>query len=114
MSIEDKGNIDVNGRILRKGQDFSLADTVDHNGIVAVPWGKRADWNIFVSPRWMGWEEPGSEGDNALLVIDCKADEVPGTDNTWQVSAMYKYKWGNNAGQSAWEDGSANYLLVPR
>lgn len=105
--------LDVHGRILRKGVDFSSAGSVNHDGTVSVPWGTRDDWNIFVSPRVMGTEEPDSEADNGMLKLECFATAI--NDTTWRVTARYKFKyWNDNPRTGIWEAGSANYLLVPR
>jgi hypothetical protein len=86
---------------------------VNHNGTVSVPWGTNVDWNIFVSPRVMGEDEPGSEADNAILKIECFAAVMD--DTTWRVTARYKFKQSNsNPLTGVWKPGSANYLLVPR
>jgi hypothetical protein len=62
--------LDVNGRILRRGQAFSITGNASNGNRVTVPWGNTDDWNIFVSPREMGLEEPNSEADNALLNLN--------------------------------------------
>ncbi len=104
------GKLDVHGRILRNGVEFSKTGHAHNGGIVNVPWGTVADWNIFVSPRSMGLEEGGSEADNALLKLECFATEQT---TSWQVTARYKYNFANSP-DGEWKDGTANYLLVPR
>ncbi|MEJ2454131.1 MAG: hypothetical protein P8103_08250 [Candidatus Thiodiazotropha sp.] len=105
--------LDVDGRILRKGQVLTHSGSVSHNGIVNAPWGTTSDWNIFVSPRVMGEDEPNSEADNALLKIECSA-AVNGA-SSWRITARYKFKyWNDNPRNGVWRNGSANYLLVPR
>jgi hypothetical protein len=106
------GTLDVNGRILRNGQSFTLGGVANNNDTVTVPWGTTSEWSIFVAPRIMGEEEPGSEGDNALLKIECFA--TPSTGTTWQIRARYKFKYSNsNPLDGTWKDGTANYILVP-
>jgi hypothetical protein len=106
--------LDVAGRIVRNSQDFSYAGTIGHEGVVTVPWGTTADWNIFVSPNSMGEEEAGSEFDNAMLMLKCFATEAP--PNTWKITAQYKFRThaAGGAGTGDWKPGEANYLLVPR
>lgn len=111
-----QARLDVNGRILRKGADFSLTGTASHNSVIALPWGTTDDWNIFVSPRRMGREESDSEGDNALLVFECFADPL-GSKTGFIVVARYKYKFANatDDNDGTWFiDGSVNWLLLPR
>jgi hypothetical protein len=106
--------LDVDGRILRKSQDFSRTGSANHFDLVAPPWGTTDDWNIFVAPRFMGREEPGSEADNALLVVDCHADADP-SKTGFRVTALYKYKYSNSIPDGTWyQDGTVNYILVPR
>jgi hypothetical protein len=105
--------LDVKGRIARQGQDFSISGTKNNNNTVSVPWGTTNDWNIFVSPEIMGLEETDSEGDNALLKIECKTTKI--TDTTWKITARYKFKYSNvNPSNGVWENGSANYILIPK
>ena len=122
MVIKNNGNVgigttspaaklDVNGRISRKGQSFSEAGTTEHGSIITVPWGTRTDWNIFVSPRIMGAEEPGSEHDNALLMIQSFASVRSSTQ--WTITARYKYRVSRSL-QGEWQNGQVNYLLVPK
>jgi hypothetical protein len=112
-TTEPKAKLDVNGRILRKGQPFSVTGTATHGAEVTVPWGTTNDWNIFVSPRIMGHEEPGSEGDNALLRIECYASEISST--TWKITARFKWRpWSGGNITGYWVAGNANYILVPK
>ncbi|NVJ28130.1 hypothetical protein HUW62_43680 [Myxococcus sp. AM011] len=83
--------------------------TASDGTYITVPSGTVNDWVIHVSPQSMGFEEPGSEGDNALLKIECYVVQI--NQYTWQVVARYKYRpWSNRDG--TWYGGSANYLLV--
>lgn len=105
--------LDVNGRIVRGGHDFSFAGVAAHLGLVVAQWGTVSDWNILVSPRIMGQEGGFSEGDNALLMIRCYALPNFNDGNTWQVFAEYKFR--TSEGPSGdWQPGFANWLLVPR
>lgn len=110
-----QARLDVDGRILRKGMPFSETGPALDNAIILLPWGDTDDWNVFVSPRSMGQEEPGSEFDNALLVIQCWATALA-DKSAFQVVARYKYKFsnGDNTGTGSWFGGSVNWLLVPR
>lgn len=107
-------SLDVAGRVVRNSQDFSFAGTIGHGAVVTVPWGTTADWNIFVSPNSMGQEEPNSEFDNAMLMLECSATQSSTT--TWTIKARYKFKFSNagDTGNGQWFDGTANYLLVPK
>ncbi|NEO72974.1 hypothetical protein [Moorena sp. SIO3H5] len=116
--LEVNETVNINGRILRNGQDFSKAGYASHNDIVTVPWGTTRDWNIFVSPRVMGLEEPRSEGDNALLKIECWA--IVNNTTSWKIHARYKYKVSQNS-DGRWFDENTrtvrplvNYILIPR
>lgn len=83
--------------------------TASDGNYITVPSGTINDWVIHVSPRDIGFEEPGSEGDNALLKIDCRVVQI--NQYTWQVIARYKFRpWNSRDG--VWYGGSANYLLV--
>lgn len=84
---------------------------VSNGGYITVPWGTVNDWAIIVSPRDMGFEEPRSEGDNALLKIECYTIQI--NQYTWQVIARYKMRPWNNA-DGTWYSGSANYFLAPK
>ncbi|NEO43622.1 MAG: hypothetical protein F6K55_05580 [Moorea sp. SIO4A3] len=117
--LEVAGTVDVRDRILRNGQDFSKAGQASHNDTVQVPWGTTRDWNIFVSPRVMGREEPDSEGDNALLKIECWT-RVNNT-TSWKIHARYKYRLSRGSELSKWYDEKnsglkplVNYILIPR
>ncbi|MCP3097720.1 hypothetical protein LZ198_02385 [Myxococcus sp. K15C18031901] len=82
---------------------------VNHGDFITVPYGTVGDWVLHVSPYRLGMEEPGSEGDNALLRIDCYVVQI--NQYTWQVVAQYKYRY-SNAPHGTWYTGSANYMLV--
>ncbi|AOY79960.2 hypothetical protein BJP36_08525 [Moorena producens JHB] len=119
QKLEVAGTVNVRDRILRNGQDFSKVGQASHNDTVKVPWGTTRDWNIFVSPRVMGREEPGSEGDNALLKIECWA-RVNNT-TSWKIHARYKYKVSRGSDHGTWHDENSgnfrplvNYILIPR
>ncbi|NEP36165.1 hypothetical protein, partial [Moorena sp. SIO3B2] len=119
QKLEVAGTVNVRDRILRNGQDFSKAGQASHNDTVQVPWGTTREWNIFVSPRVMGREEPGSEGDNALLKIECWA-RVNNT-TSWKIHARYKYKVSRGSDHGTWHDENSgnfrplvNYILIPR
>src|SRR5689334_3910178 len=111
-TISPAARLDVSGRIMRNGQDFTQAGTISHGGFVVVPWGTTNDWNIFVSPREMGIEEPFSEGDNAMLYVRCYASVFSSV--SWVVLAEFKFKESNSAPNGFWAPGTANWLLVPR
>ncbi|MCP3059449.1 hypothetical protein LXT21_11745 [Myxococcus sp. K38C18041901] len=85
--------------------------TANHGTYITVPSGTVNDWVLLVSPREMGFEEPGSEADNALLKLECFV--IPINAYTWQVVARYKLRpWSTRDG--VWNAGSANYILVHR
>ena len=102
--------LDVAGRITRHGQDMSASSYISHGGTIDCPWGTTDDWSIFVSIRSMGADETGSNGDNALMEINCYPTAIDG--NTWQITARYLYRFTDNNG--AWANGSANVLLVAK
>jgi hypothetical protein len=103
--------LDVSGRILRNGREFSFAGTAEHNGKLPVPWGTTDDWNIFLSPNSMGAEEQSQwEGDNAMLMIQCWP--TVDTPTQWRVNAQFKFRYANGPGD--WKPGVANFLLVPK
>ncbi|TQF09465.1 hypothetical protein FJV41_44445 [Myxococcus llanfairpwllgwyngyllgogerychwyrndrobwllllantysiliogogogochensis] len=97
---------------LYAGESFAQntrTGTANDGTYITVPSGTVNDWVIHVSPQSMGFEEPGSEGDNALIKIECYAVQI--NQYTWQVVARYKYRpWSGRDGY--WNGGSANYLLV--
>jgi hypothetical protein len=98
-TTDPQARLDVNGRILRNGDDFSSTGIAVHDEIIEPLWGTTMDWNIFVSPR-----EMGASGLTAMRVFECFATVVAGG---WQITARFQM----NAG---WVDGTANYILVPR
>jgi hypothetical protein len=108
--------LDVAGRIMRQGLNFSETGTATNDDVITVPWGSRDDWNIFVSPRSMGQEEPSAEFDNAMLMFECFAFNEPSTSNKWHVRCRYKFKFQNadGSGNGQWFAGQANWLMVPR
>ncbi|MFP4104128.1 hypothetical protein [Coleofasciculus sp.] len=115
ISIRENGTIEKeclritsSGRILINGKDFSQSGTSGNGGLIRVPWGTTQDWNIFVSPRIMGREEPGSEGDNALLVIECYAEIL--NVNMWKITVRSKYRESDRT--IRWESSLANYILI--
>ncbi|MBJ6763731.1 hypothetical protein JGU66_23415 [Myxococcaceae bacterium JPH2] len=83
--------------------------TITDGDFITVPSGTTNDWALLVAPREMGFEEPGSERDNALLRIECYA--VPINAYTWRVVARFKMRPWNNA-DGYWNAGSASYVLV--
>lgn len=109
-----QATLDVDGRIMRKGQELTRTGSISHNGLVNVPWGSTSDWNIFVSPQVMGEDEANSEADNAILKIECYASVNSST--SWRITARYKFKfWNDNPRNGLWRTtGIANYLLVPK
>lgn len=99
--------LDVDGRIMRKGQALTQVGTVGDGDQVPVPWGNTDDWNIFVAPFMMGWEF-GASGEDAIAWIMCSAGANAGK-NAFFVTAKYRQK-----DKSGHVGGQANYLLVPR
>lgn len=92
-------------------QLLSFSGKAHHGSTVPVPPTTTIDdWSIIVSPCLMGEEEGKSEGDNALLKIECEA--IPQGSSHWFIKARYKYNfWGDKEG--LWKDkGVANYLVV--
>jgi hypothetical protein len=128
LVVRDNGNVgigtttpaaplDVAGRILRWGQDFSLADTVKDGKEVAVPQDTTtADWNIFVSPNRTSIEQPTLEFSNAFLELVCQAVTVSNSTTTWlvRVGIRFRYTDANSNHQALWVPLTANYLLVPK
>jgi hypothetical protein len=106
------GKLDVEGRILRKGQEFSKAGTIGNQGIVQVPWGTTNDWNIFVSPRSIGYIEGANESDNALLYFECFA--APNDATSWRITVRSRFRFAASDAAVGWYDNDANYLLLPK
>src|SRR5256884_5143234 len=92
--------VDVEGRIPPRGQEFSKSGTVDNQGIVQVPWGTTDDWNIFVSPRTIGYIEGINEGDNALLYFECFASAHDTT--SWQATVRSRFRYANSDSAVGW------------
>lgn len=107
-----QGRLDVAGPIRRNGQPLTQSGTAKHGDVINVPTGTRNDWSLFLSPRDVGREETGSEGDNALLEIRCYEQVESAT--AWKVYCRYKYNhWSDRDG--VWYDnGQVNYLLVAK
>jgi hypothetical protein len=101
--------LDVNGRVLRKGQDFSKMVTANDGQLVPVPWGSTDDWNIMVSPRHMGADSVFFIVDTSLAMIKCEANEELPFKNGFRITAQFRV-----TGSDTILSGSANCLLVPR
>ncbi|MBZ4398894.1 hypothetical protein [Myxococcus sp. AS-1-15] len=87
----------------------AVAGTASHGQAIAAPTGTSvSDWNVLLVPRGMGFQELGSEGDNALLRFEVSAPPLNST--AWSVSARFKYR--NSSGNGTWYSGSVDYLLV--
>jgi hypothetical protein len=100
--IENEGQLRYKNQVF-----FSVTGTANHNDTISPPSGtSKSDWNIFVSPRQMGTDEGSSDKDNALLKIQCWVD------GNWKVTANYKFRYAEKEG--VWENGTVNYLLVPK
>ena len=125
LPLPGQAKLDVHGRIMRYGQPFSVAGIFprhegDEDPILPPPGTTTEDWNIFVSPRVVGDEEPTSEGDNALLKFECWA--VENTSHTqWTIHVKYKYKVRNDSGETgSWspkprmDKPSVNWILIPK
>ncbi|MCP3057381.1 hypothetical protein LXT21_01165 [Myxococcus sp. K38C18041901] len=67
-----------------------------------------SDWSVLVIPSSVGNEEPGSEGDNALLGFD-SAFEVANT-HQWRSFGAFKYRYQNSDG--SWQAGPLVYIIV--
>lgn len=112
-TVNPAARLDVNGRILRNGQDFSRAGVVNDGGFVVVPWGTTDDWNIIVSPNEIGRRELGSEADNAVLYVRCYATVF--STIAWVVTAECVFKESSSNPLDGYPVyGQANWLLVPR
>lgn len=110
------GNVYIHGRVRFSGQNnsetFSYAGVLQHNAIIAVPYGTIDDWNIFVSPREMGQVESGSEGDNALIHMLVSADK--NNDTSWKIYALYRWRFNGDHDDVRSYPGTVNYLIVPK
>ena len=113
-----KADLDVHGRILRRGRDSAYSGVVDHEGIIEAPWGTTDDWVCFVSPHQIGTREIDidAEQDNAVINVTCRA--VPSSTTTWKVTVGAAYHFGSttfgNGDAIQGVPGKANYLLLPR
>lgn len=67
------------------------------------------DWNILVGIRDTGKEEKGSEKDNAILRVKCKAWKK---SKHWDIECKYKYRV--KKGDGDWKDGLANWILISK
>ncbi len=116
-SVEIPGDLSVGGtfdfrNITRGGKAFTKAGRVEHNTVVEVPFGEVSDWNCLVSPSFVGYNvASGYEDDNALLKVDAKYEIE--NDSAFRIIIRYRYR--DRARDGKWyEDGWANYLLVPK
>jgi hypothetical protein len=92
-------------------KNISQAGTVSDGSLITVPYGSVSDWNLILSPADIGVEEPGSEGDNALLKFSVTASAV--NSQQWRVAARFKSRFHNEPGyDGTWFGGSAHYLMV--
>jgi hypothetical protein len=129
--LDGKGNVgigtkqptaklDVHGRIKRYGKDFSTSGEAKHGALVGVPWGTTDDWNIFVAPRHIGFFNPEDysqpnpqEADDALIALKCYAT-IKNDKKGWNITALYRRKYGPLESQIKNFEGKANYILMPR
>ncbi|NTX41055.1 hypothetical protein HUA78_42165 [Myxococcus sp. CA033] len=67
-----------------------------------------SDWSVLVLPSSVGFEEVGSEGDNALLRFE---STVQAFDSyRWQAFGSYKYR--NHNGSGFWYGETLSYIAV--
>gem|GEM_PF-2639379 len=87
----------------------AVAGTTYHGQVITAPPGTSvSDWNVLVVPRNFGFQEIGSEGDNALLRFEVSASPLNNVE--WSVWARFKYR--NSSGSGTWYPGAVDYLLV--
>ncbi|MCY1002330.1 hypothetical protein OWM54_34770 [Myxococcus sp. MISCRS1] len=90
-------------------RDVSVIGPVSSNQTFATQ-GNTAvsDWSALVIPTGVGYEEPGSEGDNAILCFE-NYFQVADT-YLWRAPGRYKYR-GHN-GDGTWFGAALNYVIV--
>ncbi|NTX54284.1 hypothetical protein [Myxococcus sp. CA039A] len=67
-----------------------------------------SDWSVLVLPASVGYEEVGSEGDNALLLFDSNVQVLD--SYRWQAFGAYKYRYHNGGG--VWYGETLSYIAV--
>ncbi|NTX01980.1 hypothetical protein [Myxococcus sp. CA040A] len=90
-------------------RDASFTGSATHGQTFATQ-GNTAvsDWSVLVLPTSVGFEEVGSEGDNALLLFDSTV-QASGTYQ-WQAFGAFKYRFQN--GEGSWNGATLSYIAV--
>lgn len=106
-----------------QGNSTETRGTVQHGAAIYPPWGKKDDWNLFITPASVGLTEEGdatADADNALLAFDYGIDSSFKYPDHWQIKAKYRYRKVKNKDENGnyqikwYEDGWVNYLLIPK
>ncbi len=106
-----------------QGNSTATRGTVQHGAAIYPPWGKKDDWNLFVTPASVGLtegEDADADSDNALLAFDYGIDNGFAYPDHWQIKAKYRYRTVKNKDENGnyqikwYEDGWVNYLLIPK
>lgn len=91
---------------------FSISGIVRDNDIIKLPWGKTDKWNLILSPKYIGDEQPGQETDDAFLKFTLSFEELPDKSG-WEVKVKCKYRY-SVTGDGKWVEREAYYLAVPK
>ncbi|MBJ6766047.1 hypothetical protein JGU66_35285 [Myxococcaceae bacterium JPH2] len=87
----------------------SFTGVATHGQTIAAPVNTAvSDWSMLLLPTSVGYEEPGSEGDNALLLFDSTVQSS--STYQWQMFGAFKYRYQNADG--SWYAAPLSYIAV--
>jgi hypothetical protein len=99
---------------IQRGLALSASGRAKHRERIEAPWGTVRDWSILVSLAAAGYQETGSEFDNAPLTFEVGA--TPADETGWRVTARYRFRSANSDDPQYVRDydSEALYLMVLR
>ena len=91
-------------------EKLSIFGTAKHGDKIKVPWGTIGDWNLMVSPKYIGasGDETG-DSNTVLLSADYYVKVVD--KETWEVTSVSRHKFGLSIRTYP---GEVNYLIIPK
>lgn len=96
-------------KLIPELENLSLAGVAKHGEVVSVPWGTISDWNIMLSPKFIGTGKSIETKDTVLISAYFYAR--PQSSNSWKITAQSRHSFGVDIKNFS---GEVNYLLVPK